>query len=235
MTKRIEYTEGENIGELTFVREADPYVWGDREYRRGIFICGGCDKEFEASLSNVRTGNTTRCRESANKLLRLPEGEATVRDLYGTYKWGAKRRDIEFDLDYETFRRLTQQPCTYCGQEPASVHRSNFEERERERERGTNGSYTYNGVDRVDNDKGYCCENCITCCKQCNFSKSQLTVEEFLSWVEQVTDHQISKQYNWWGGISWAVNLLSEIRNAPMIGGVVRLLKGLWKPQSPSI
>lgn len=50
----------------------------------------------------------------------------------------------------------------------------------------TNGAYTYNGIDRVDNNKGYTITNSVPCCKDCNFAKRDMTHDEFIAWVTRV-------------------------------------------------
>lgn len=57
----------------------------------------------------------------------------------------------------------------------------------------TNGSsnspassnYIYSSVDRTDSTKGYTHENAVPACKNCQFAKRDLTLEEFKSWVKR--------------------------------------------------
>lgn len=52
-------------------------------------------------------------------------------------------------------------------------------------------TFKYNGIDRVDNSKGYTITNCVTCCKTCNSAKSNMTTSNFLEWINKlVTHHQ---------------------------------------------
>jgi len=44
------------------------------------------------------------------------------------------------------------------------------------------------GVDRIDNTKGYIIDNCVPCCKDCNRAKSDLTMEEFKSWIKRLLE-----------------------------------------------
>ncbi len=96
-----------------------------------------------------------------------------------TYIHNARKRQLSFNIEKEDFRRLTSQSCTYCGIVPSKIHTS-----------GTFlGSYTYNGLDRVDNEKGYELDNVTPCCETCNRAKLVMTREEFLNWVKQVYNH----------------------------------------------
>lgn len=44
----------------------------------------------------------------------------------------------------------------------------------------------YNGLDRLDNTKGYTKDNVAPCCTVCNSAKGTLTVTEFSEWVERI-------------------------------------------------
>ena len=62
--------------------------------------------------------------------------------------------------------------------------------RKESRRRG-NGDYTYNGIDRVDNTRGYTLDNVVPCCFKCNRAKDTMTKEEFLEWVGRVATHSL--------------------------------------------
>jgi 2-iminoacetate synthase ThiH len=44
----------------------------------------------------------------------------------------------------------------------------------------------YNGIDRVDNDKGYLLNNCVGACKFCNFAKKQSDLIGFKEWIDRI-------------------------------------------------
>ena len=43
-----------------------------------------------------------------------------------------------------------------------------------------------NGIDRMDQKHGYVIENCVSCCKLCNFMKGALDNITFLQRVEHI-------------------------------------------------
>jgi hypothetical protein len=43
-----------------------------------------------------------------------------------------------------------------------------------------------NGIDRIDSNKDYSVDNCVSCCIICNRAKSDKTVEEFMEWVQRI-------------------------------------------------
>lgn len=82
------------------------------------------------------------------------------RTRYNYMKHDAKRRGINFDLPFDSYACLLQNPCHYCK---GPLNR------------------TSTGLDRMDNDKsiGYVIGNVLPCCNQCNRMRNNfLTVEE---------------------------------------------------------
>lgn len=101
-----------------------------------------------------------------------------MRGLYRAYVAGSIKRGYNFELSEEEFRELTSMKCVYCGSEPSNVYRNE--------ERFYNGNYIYNGIDRVDNTQGYSKENCVPCCKKCNYMKRNLTYDDFIDHCRKI-------------------------------------------------
>lgn len=131
------------------------------------------------SLSNLKSGKTVCCGCVVPN--RLSYGEAAFNTLYAEYKRGAIQRHLVFEITKEEFKIITKQNCFYCGAEPKQA--KNQKERY--------GDYVYNGIDRVDNLQGYIINNVVTCCKRCNQGKTNLSQQEFLSWIERVYNYSI--------------------------------------------
>ena len=74
-------------------------------------------------------------------------------------KYKAEKRGYEFQLDDEYAMKLCESDCFYCGR---CVDENSI-----------------NGIDRMFNDYGYLYDNCVSCCKQCNFSKGTSTPKTF--------------------------------------------------------
>jgi hypothetical protein len=72
-----------------------------------------------------------------------------------------------------------QQSCAAGRQARPNVHRSPH---------GT-GDFTYNGIDKIDSGKGYTVNNVVSCCKKCNFAKSNMSQGEFIKWIRKVYLH----------------------------------------------
>jgi len=95
------------------------------------------------------------------------------------YKHNARIRGLCWDLPDEDFDRLTSRPCHYCGQQPSLT-------------RVVKGSeFTYSGIDRMDNSLGYTPGNAVSCCMTCNKAKRDMSFDEFMAWIAQLT------MYHW--------------------------------------
>ena len=84
------------------------------------------------------------------------------------YIASANRRGLQFNVPEEVFATLINKDCVYCGH-PALEKR--------------------NGIDRMDNAKGYIMGNIVSCCFKCNQMKGKLTVEEFLEHIRSILNH----------------------------------------------
>jgi hypothetical protein len=141
-------------------------------------------KKSPEGRENIRRGNTGKrhseeTKEKLSQIVRLPPGEAAAHALFIIYRHAAVERGIEFCLDEANeFRVLTKQDCFFCGLPPSSEHRTIHYEK--------CGSYIYNGIDRLDNTRGYVAGNMVACCQVCNQAKSQQTVDEFIAWVRKI-------------------------------------------------
>ncbi len=149
--------------------------------RRFECLCA-CGKLFETWGSALRNHAVKSCgclNLERISTPRLKDGEAAVRMVLRSYEANAKNRGILFALTREQMLSLMQARCFYCDVPPSLEARS----------KGGDGSFIYNGIDRVDNAQGYTFENVVTCCKTCNIAKQAMTVPEFLAWAARVTAH----------------------------------------------
>jgi hypothetical protein len=143
-------------------------------------ICGNI-KEYQ--LSNLKS-NTKSCgclnpiRKGVKPHNIQATGISTARALYTKYKRTAKSKEIYFDITFEHFLKITKENCTYCDRKPSQVYDLG--------NRQHNGTYTYNGVDRQDNSKGYILNNVVACCKYCNYAKSDRNATDFLNWADRI-------------------------------------------------
>lgn len=164
---------GNRYGMLTVIRSA-----GKLSYGQYVWWCRcDCGKVTIVSGKNLRRGNNSSCGCYSH-------GKAAFNRLYTNYKYQAAFKNLTWALSKRYFKWLTAQNCYYCGAEPANIYEV----------KNCNGGYTYNGVDRKDNTKGYTKENSVPCCWQCNRIKSDLPLNEFIRWVRRVSNYCVDFQ-----------------------------------------
>lgn len=161
------------------------------DQRRSGSICWkckcDCGKVVLVTTSRLNRGTQScRClaKEISSKNNSKEPGVAEYNKLLSGYRNSAKERNFEWSLTENDFKILINDRCDYCGIEPWNVVKT----------RKKKSNLTYNGIDRVDNNRGYELTNVVTACKICNYAKRKLSKEDFLSWIERVHNHQHEKQ-----------------------------------------
>jgi hypothetical protein len=77
---------------------------------------------------------------------------------YTEYKNRASKKNLDFALSQDEYLRLITQDCYLCGKNSNSQH--------------------LNGIDRIDNNKGYVMDNVKPCCANCNYMKKNYILED---------------------------------------------------------
>ena len=111
-----------------------------------------------------------------------PEGEAAKWAAFYLCRRSAERRGLTFAITLEDFLRLSGSSCSYCGIE-WSVETCRTD-------KGMNGTYKRNGIDRQDSDIGYVLDNCVPCCWKCNRLKWEDSVEDLVAHAERIVAFQ---------------------------------------------
>lgn len=159
-------------------------VTDEKEHRiDGVYwycLCD-CGNTFIGKASDLSKGKYTSCGCYRKVVKAIEKDQASINRLCRRYRLGAKTRNYAFDLEIEDFEKLIFDDCHYCGIEPSTVYK--------EGGKVYNGMTVYNGIDRVDNSKGYILGNVVPCCKTCNIAKASLGYQEFLNWIDRVSNH----------------------------------------------
>lgn len=186
--RRNTLTPGEKYGRLTIIRKVE--VKSRKKYTQYEVKCD-CGNISIKEGTYVRSGATKSCgclqddcrRNAQRKMARvnsLHGDEAGFRRLKYTYIHRARRKGLEFTLTDDQLKIIFKQECRYCGAPPSSKQ---LTQRKNGRELG---AYLYNGIDRVNSGQGYIPENVVPCCPDCNYSKNDRSVSDFIAWVEKV-------------------------------------------------
>lgn len=174
VSEKYKLAVGQKFGKLT-VESVESVPGG---FALFTVLCE-CGTRKKIRACNVINENSESCGCAAGPP-RLPFGEASLRKLFRRYTNNAKHTNRSFSLNRDEFRALTSSPCHYCGAAPAQVVYGHH----------TNGPYVYNGLDRVDNSKGYLRDNVVPACPQCQFAKRDQPLRYFLDWAKRLAQFQ---------------------------------------------
>jgi len=193
---------GQTFGRLKVICKApEPCMWE--------CLCS-CGETVFTTGTNLRLGNTTSCgclhkeklaaynhatksldpwladmklykRKVSYRRGRAKLGSNQFKKVKGrpvsdhpSFRWG---------LDLEVYVQLVTTPCYYCGRPPHQKPQGALMR--------TLG-LRRNGIDRVDNTKGYEPGNCVSCCAFCNREKRAQTQEDFIENTRRRYEHMVA-------------------------------------------
>lgn len=162
------YLIGQRFGQRTVV--------GPIEFHDGVKIGVQCNCGHFIMLRPyaLESGSALMCKQCFGHSKAIDRDLACRNYIFAQISNSAKERKLTFSLTPNELYHLILQPCHYCG------------------DLGSNRMtvqglpFVYNGLDRVDNTRGYEIDNVVPCCKHCNIGKRQMTVQEFTEWATRV-------------------------------------------------
>ena len=150
---------------------------GRGKYRGATWLCKCiCGNECIIPGGHLRAGmrKSCGCRSQARI------DEVGVNRKFSEYKRKSSYRKKEFLLTREQFEKLIKSNCVYCGIEPNQILK---------RLKTKKLQLLYNGIDRKDPSVGYLIENCVSACRYCNQSKSDMTIEQWSNHLKRIIKH----------------------------------------------
>ena len=165
---------GKQIGSLTVLRQD-----GWHNNRMMVLCLCACGAHHTRSLTTIKHGRRTSCKYAG-----LTVTDAESRDRFRTMTFNAKVRGLAVEISVEQAALLFSAPCHYCGRSGVGKPLT-----KRAREQGIG----FNGIDRVDNAKGYIVGNVVTCCGDCNVAKSDMTASQFINLCVRVAAKHADK------------------------------------------
>lgn len=163
-----------------------------------LCLCHECGKEFDVRKDHVlrKTNPIKSCgclrSKSTGRLAynAKPEGMAAARSVFSSYRNKCSKKEIPFELSFEDFLSLTKQPCFYCGDAPSQSYSGIFKYGVRAGQKKVNGTFTYNGIDRIFPKGGYTSDNVRPCCRFCNTAKLDRSENEFIGWLDRAASYR---------------------------------------------
>lgn len=134
---------------------------------------------------------------------KLTPAEASIRGIANRYARSAEDRGIEWALSIDAVRSLIFRSCHWCGVPPNTKFNRYITKDGTRRSDGkkilTDANkaawITMNGIDRINNSKGYLASNVVPCCEHCNRAKRDLPIEVWSAWLKRITEHQKCAAY----------------------------------------
>jgi hypothetical protein len=169
--KRIDIIDeiGKKYFDLTVIKYA-----GAGKYRGARWLCRCiCGKECVIPGGHLRANMRKSC--GCRSELRIDE--VGVNRIYAGYKAKSKKRNVRFELEKNDFEKLIKGNCFYCNTPPSQILK---------RLKSRKLQILYNGIDKVTPSLGYIKENCVSCCRYCNQSKSDLSVDQWKEYIRRV-------------------------------------------------
>ena len=175
--KQNEKRDKEHVRELDRKNSKKPervvvkQQWNENNYEKVVLktlnyrqrqIEGNYDEYLARNAHNAakwRENNPEKVKESNDKRLH------NIESYFVHYKYDSTQKRLMFELSLEQFETIVTTPCFYCN----IIQEKGF-----------------NGIDRMDQKQGYVIENCVSCCKLCNFMKGALDNITFLQRVEHI-------------------------------------------------
>lgn len=175
---------GQTFGKLTVVS-----LTSERRNSERTWLCRcSCGTNRVVRGSSLRSAGQYSCGCG----IRKSQGQAGLTLVLDKYRRTAAKKSLPFELTREEFRALTGSSCNYCGIGPSATRTHNSQDVSVAGK--ANAAYTYNGLDRVDNNLGYVKNNVVPCCRPCNMAKRTMTLDAFLAWIRRITAFQSSKE-----------------------------------------
>ena len=138
-------------------------------------LCLDCGNNLAENRAIGKNKPLRRCVPCYEKLketeIKRPKRERNYKSealknkyvAWNHYVKGAKKRNIHFTLPKTKFNELIVEKCYYCDYKDG-----------------------INGIDRIDNNKGYIEENVVTCCHFCNIAKGTQHPQEFVDKMKAI-------------------------------------------------
>ena len=164
------------------ILELSKVVKSRRFYKVKCLNCGEITEMRSDRFTGTQKLSTcSKCRQShaIQKSIERINPETVINGLYAQYRSNAQIRNIEFKLNKTEFKYIISMRCFYCGEEPKETGTSKH----------INNSdiiVKNNGIDRIDNSKGYTSNNVVACCSKCNMMKKNLNVFEFIHHINKI-------------------------------------------------
>ena len=155
-------------------RIAKKAEWKEANYEKIVMYCmNHRQRKIDEDITEYLARNAQNAKQwrdnNPDKVSMINQNKINNINLqYGVYSRSARDKNLDFEILQEEFDKLVKEPCHYCDVI---------------QERG------FNGIDRLGSNIGYIVDNCVSCCKTCNYMKCSLSVDVFLKRIEHILSY----------------------------------------------
>jgi len=152
-------------------RLATKLKWKEENYEKVVMYCmNHRQRRIDEDISEYLKRNAQNAKQwrENNPEKTKENNKSRLENLnihYSNYIRSARDKNLDFEISQEEFNKIVKEPCHYCNV---------IQERR------------FNGIDRLDSNKGYVLDNCVSCCKTCNYMKCSLSTDVFLKRIEHI-------------------------------------------------
>ena len=169
------FKTGDIVGAFTILNRLPSKQFTNVKAGMWEVLCNECGSKKQITTSQVKAYGSCGCKQYKDKIKPKNSGKQTpkgtsvfVNMLISIYKSNAKKRKISYDLSYDEFASIINEPCVYCGDANENIlKKAKYED------------FPYTGIDRIDNNIGYTKKNTVPCCEFCNRAKLNRTEDYF--------------------------------------------------------
>lgn len=128
-------------------------------------------RKMEKDPEAYRTHNNEVHKEwySKNKIHMHDWQKKNINAKLSASKDQSQKRNLTWELTDDEAKDMMTSECTYCGFLDLDI--------------------ITNGIDRLDSSKGYILDNCVPCCKECNYLKGSYDPVTFFKKCKQIVSH----------------------------------------------
>jgi hypothetical protein len=181
-----ELQPGDKFNRLTVLE----FSKSDKRWRKWYKVKCDCGSEKVVMGSAMTSGNTKSCgclSKEIKKSKRISKNHSEITAIILGYKRHAERRGFKWQLTRKDVEKLVKMNCFYCDSKPNNIKKT---------KNSIGDGFIYSGIDRVDSSKNYTKENSVSCCKICNYAKSDMSLNEFQEWAVKIGQQAMAVQWS---------------------------------------
>lgn len=139
---------------------------------------------FHLTSGNTKSCGCLRSEKSAENLSKTSLANKKYEPRISSAMIIYRGRYNDGDLSFDNFYILSQMNCLYCNTTLSNKKNTIYP--------GVtqyyidNCEFTYNGLDRVDNNLPHNLNNCVPCCFECNSSKNSMSLNNFFTMINNI-------------------------------------------------